>query len=727
MEPQIDVGFNNGLCYVCQNIDFEKLYSGKRVQDIDRASRSVVLGSHKDLSERESLCSFCRWINQNIQHHQNRDDRLQSLCTKKIKLCCDGSTVFDGRQQSPHGVSGHLISIVRLRFEPFDYERDMLADLRLVSPPPPKAPVPKLLTGELVGSKITTVKQFRLWLQDCLSDHEHSMDNKEFSKNHLTGLYTDINGSIPNFTLIDVARRRLVRTSALESVDLSYIALSYVWGTNAHAITLGPDGTLPNRLPATIEDALTLVSSLEVVPYLWIDSICIPQNDLEVRLAQIQKMDVIYDRAVATIIATGGSVHSGLTGMSVNINLSQSLQLGPWLLMYQPGPWKYLLATHGDAASQFLPWSSRGWTFQEALISRRRMIFNNTEDRILYECNVTARQTHPTDVFEQVKARFFTDLDTVREPEMDGWNLHWYQHMLNLYLQRTLSYDRDIISAFTGVAELISHAVVKEDEEAKTCWTIPRREFLGGLMWAPTKRCKEVIYREGRLGSRGLLEDGRQIPGWHWASVVMTNGVAFVQGSEPGQLYQGLRNAWTCEWTEEEWDEVEKTGRIEFRGETVNFAHVDERWQKLADKAAIVNEQGIADVKEAAMQFSRATESLALSTNTEGLVDNRQCAINAWREQRGSFISCSAWAWAGTLEEVKEPLAIYPFAHRLGNPKPMAPNRQFVLMVEWDEETEMGMKDEAMAWRVCRRIGWAVVDLYEWQSEGPVAEKFWLA
>lgn len=95
-----------------------------------------------------------------------------------------------------------------------------------------------------------------------------------------------------------------------------------MWGTKAPAIRPKPDGTLPGSMPATIEDTLMLVSSLEMVSYLWIDSICIPQDDMEVRLAQIQKMGIIYDRAMAAIIATGSSVHSGLTGVSVNYNIA---------------------------------------------------------------------------------------------------------------------------------------------------------------------------------------------------------------------------------------------------------------------------------------------------------------------------------------------------------------------------------------------------------------------
>lgn len=724
LKRQLQARPKNQLCSVCRSIDFETLYSGKRVVDADRACRSVILGTHQDLSTRGLLCVFCRWIAQNIEHHQDRGHGLRYLGARKIKLCCDGSTVYNGYERGPHSVSGHLIPIVRLRAEPFDYDRDMLADLRLVKQPQSNASIPKPLTGELVDSQTTTIEQFKLWLQDCLKDHEHG-DNENLPEHHPKDRQVETLENIPGFAVIDVVQRRLVGASTLEQANIPYIALSYVWGYKSAAITLGPDNALPEDLPRTIEDTLTLVSGLGCVPYLWIDSICIPQDDLEVRIAQIQKMDVIYDRALATIITTGASMRYGLTGISVNPNPAQSLQLGPWLLMYQPSPWKHLMCGTNDAASHFLPWGSRAWTFQEALISRRKLILNNADDRLLFECSASGRQTHPTDAFEKVRARFFDDIETVRRPEMDGWNLHWYQHLLNLYLRRTLSYDRDIISAFTGVAKVISRAIGKREDEGKTCWTVPRREFLGGLMWAPPKNCQELKYRHE------MLDDGRKIPSWHWASVVMGEGVAFVEGSEPGQMYEGLRDAWTIEWTNEEWEEAERTGRVAFQGEVVDFDKNAEDFLPTVGRQE-EGEQGThGDDGDCAVHLSRALESLRLDSNrdVETLVDKRQCAMNAWQERRGCFISCGAWAWAGTLDEVNEPNAIYPYAHRLGNPKPMQLNRRFVLMVDWVgcRHVPQMAQYEKKTLRVCKRLGWAVVDLEAWQANGPFFEKFWLA
>ena len=694
----MEAQFPESLCSVCRNIDFQRLYNGKRVDDEVRMSLSTLLGTLAEITSRASLdsCICCTWISSNIEYYKERFEPPQDLETKKIKLCCDGSTVFDGREMNTHSTSGHLIAIVRLRVEPFRREDDTIADLRLVKALDPGTAIPEVLNGKLVDRKTTTVEQFKLWFNDCFSSHQHTED-RELSDHLSEEPPTDTLSEIPQFTLIDVSSRRLVTQSHLTRGG--YMALSYVWGSAAPKMVPDAEGRLPPNLPATIEDALTLVSSLGFMTYLWVDSICIPQDDMSVRLAQIQKMDIIYSRAIATIIATGASVRAGLTGISINNNPSQSLQLGPYLLTYQPGRWKHLMTGFNDSASHFLPWGSRGWTFQEALISRRSLILNTAKDSIVFECTTNTRQTHPTDAFEQVRAGFFRDLARIEGESMNGWNIHWYQHLLNLYLQRSLSYEKDIVGAFTGVATMIARAVAKKKGEGLTCWTIPRRDFVAGLMWAPTRTCKQEVRREG------VLDDGRHFPSWHWSSVVMKEGIAFVQGSEPLQLYEGCRAAWTKDWDEQTWEELERTGRMEFRAEVVDF--------NIGPQHPTIPTLDTAPQTPSA-EISTQPQPLSLG-KTDSLIDARQNATKAFRNRTGTFISCPAWAWAGTMQEVNEPLAVYPYSNRLGNPSRMNVNRVFALMVEWVGE------DGKV--RVCKRVGWAVVDLEEWRGSSVREER----
>jgi hypothetical protein len=77
-------------------------------------------------------------------------------------------------------------------------------------------------------------------------------------------------------------------------------------------------GVLQNiwlNLPKTIRDAIDLVRALKE-RYLWVDALCLVQNDQADMQKGIDIMDIIYERAVMTIVAASGdSANSGLPGV----------------------------------------------------------------------------------------------------------------------------------------------------------------------------------------------------------------------------------------------------------------------------------------------------------------------------------------------------------------------------------------------------------------------------
>ena len=73
----------------------------------------------------------------------------------------------------------------------------------------------------------------------------------------------------------------------------------------------------PENLPQTIEDSITFTRNLGI-GYLWVDAVCIDQSpNSPDKEAQIKIMDLIYEGALATIVALhGDSAKSGLPGVS---------------------------------------------------------------------------------------------------------------------------------------------------------------------------------------------------------------------------------------------------------------------------------------------------------------------------------------------------------------------------------------------------------------------------
>ncbi|KAK0631047.1 heterokaryon incompatibility protein-domain-containing protein, partial [Bombardia bombarda] len=81
-----------------------------------------------------------------------------------------------------------------------------------------------------------------------------------------------------------------------------YIILSYVWGhiqtiqTTAETIGQHKSGILTATLPQTIRDAITVTRKLGV-GLLWVDSLCIVQDDAEELAREVAKMSSYYRNA----------------------------------------------------------------------------------------------------------------------------------------------------------------------------------------------------------------------------------------------------------------------------------------------------------------------------------------------------------------------------------------------------------------------------------------------
>lgn len=169
--------------------------------------------------------------------------------------------------------------------------------------------------------------------------------------------------------LIDAFSLELIRTS---DKTVRYIALSYLWGPDPEK-AVGPD------FPPVITDALAVTRQLSY-RYLWVDRICIPQDDGKEKLEQIQNMGNIYSNASLTIIAAAGEdPEYGLPGVSVRQRRSQpKITIGELTLVStMPNIKHEILKTK---------WNTRGWTYQEALLSSRRLVF--TDSQVYFQCSL---------------------------------------------------------------------------------------------------------------------------------------------------------------------------------------------------------------------------------------------------------------------------------------------------------------------------------------------------
>jgi hypothetical protein len=305
---------------------------------------------------------------------------------------------------------------------------------------------------------------------------------------------------IPGFKLMDCEQRKIVAINDLDLSVLEYLTLSYVWG-QASAKEVEVDEYGFPILPRTIEDALSATKALGY-RYLWVDRYCIDQKRVNEKMAQINAMANIYESCQATLIAAAGSgPKMGLPGVS-KARLSSQLQASI-------GNKRFISTMRPpDRLVKSSIWNSRGWTFQEGLLSRRRVVF--TEEQVFYQCRETQiceSLYHP----RTIEGRLGCPFPGAAFPELLARE-HWedeyitFPHLVSIYSRRNLSFESDILSAFNGILKMFETSTY----QIYCAWGIPillnssspdsetiaekqtrlMKSFANGLRWqsGPAKR-----------------------------------------------------------------------------------------------------------------------------------------------------------------------------------------------------------------------------------------------
>ncbi|KAK0645458.1 heterokaryon incompatibility protein-domain-containing protein [Cercophora newfieldiana] len=255
--------------------------------------------------------------------------------------------------------------------------------------------------------------------------------------------------------LIDVRSHRL---QLLETIGCPpYVSLSYVWGlvptpklTKANRLALmqlGGIAALEGSLPRTIGDAILLVRHLGF-QYLWVDSLCLLQDDPDDLQRGVNVMDQIYELAQLTIVAAcGRDANSGLPGLRPGIREKQ-IQLvelqGAHLGIY------YDL----DSLMQQSHYQTRAWTLQEYLLSRRRLCF--VDNKVFFHCRCS-----------EYSERFFDSLEPQRPGNLSGplhtalekKDLEGYGALVYHYSRRAITNNSDALRAMAGLTRRFSESL----------------------------------------------------------------------------------------------------------------------------------------------------------------------------------------------------------------------------------------------------------------------------
>lgn len=147
------------------------------------------------------------------------------------------------------------------------------------------------------------------WYMFCLQNHQQECGHGSSVESFRPTRLLDLN------SLLVEGKVCLVNSDELKG-ECHYMTLSHCWGSVPllrHTKLTGPKlrPAMPlEELPQTVRDAIVVVRHLNC-QYIWIDSLCIVQDDPEDWNIEASQMYEVYSNAMCNIGATGSSNSSG--------------------------------------------------------------------------------------------------------------------------------------------------------------------------------------------------------------------------------------------------------------------------------------------------------------------------------------------------------------------------------------------------------------------------------
>ncbi|KAI1439858.1 HET-domain-containing protein [Annulohypoxylon stygium] len=302
-----------------------------------------------------------------------------------------------------------------------------------------------------------------------------------------------------------------------------YVCLSHCWGqtrplmTTSKTIASFSEDIPWSTIPATFQDAILFTRKLGI-QYIWIDSLCIIQDNAMDWAIESSRMADIYKNSYVTIAATAsesstdglGLRHTKQEGITLNgrktSDIPYSVQCHyamapdtirgketPKAAIEHPISNVNLLSDYGEVMPVF-PLLMRGWVFQERLLSPR--FLQSGRDELLWDCRESMlcecgqRKRRPDLPYNQVSLG--TDNDLLP---------HKWRKIIEFYCSLSLTFSTDNLPALSGLA--------KHMGEHR-----PEATYLAGL-WSDSL---EIDLLWIPYGPDRMQVDEYLAPSWSWAS-----------------------------------------------------------------------------------------------------------------------------------------------------------------------------------------------------------------
>ncbi|KAL8795048.1 MAG: hypothetical protein Q9195_002496 [Heterodermia aff. obscurata] len=326
-----------------------------------------------------------------------------------------------------------------------------------------------------------TLMQIAQWMRECLTSHTKCFEIQTVAATR------DIL-PLRLLDLVPALNTDIIKLGSSESLPFHtvYATLSHCWGgyckttLTTSSLATFQAGIHLHTLPKTFQDAVLLTRNLGI-RYLWIDALCIVQDSNEEWSHEASLMGDIYANSSLTLSAPnspdseGGLYHSRspLSVWPCRIAAKWDLFPADKLVVNVPRLIK-------EGAME--PLSTRGWAFQEWLLSKR--IIHFSKDQVRWECHCLAASEVYPDGHEDHEAEFYGTptkniIKLLRDQGATPSRL--WMRIREEYSQMHLSVATDKLPAFSGIARMV-HRVLKSPKEDYIAglW---RPELLAELLW----------------------------------------------------------------------------------------------------------------------------------------------------------------------------------------------------------------------------------------------------
>ncbi|KAL8708544.1 MAG: hypothetical protein Q9220_006597 [cf. Caloplaca sp. 1 TL-2023] len=356
--------------------------------------------------------------------------------------------------------------------------------------------------AEYSGSE-RTFRQIEEWLSACVSDHPNCAYERVKLPKRLLQLRTNTD-SLPD-------RIWLINTEDLKQQEehVEYVALSYCWGGIATVRSL--ENNLVHReshglrvidLPAVVRDAITVTLKLGF-KFLWVDALCICQDDQEEWEQEAAAMADIYGGSVFTISALSSpdANTSFLRRRNLSIEPIGSIKCS---MSDRDDPLKLFIRECPQEVTKELKCgrlSVRAWPLQERILAPG--VLHYGRDQVFWECDELNLQSETGEQGSGYGG------EVMRFNTRDYRRL--WTHLVRDFNRRDLSVFSDRLHAISGLATRLRQIGAMSGRYVAGLWESDLDVL---LLWDSAR--SQII---GATYSNLPAQKNHQIATWSWAHI----------------------------------------------------------------------------------------------------------------------------------------------------------------------------------------------------------------